>query len=169
MVICMLWNFSFSSHVLISRIAFIITFRLIINFFMKKLINGLFLASMSILLSSCDPGFNVVVQNDSGRPIDVKVLSDNSYITQRNSIDVANAITSDFAKKEAIAITKLSEGVYTFNLKESYSAEVNYGIGGPDKKLKIIINSKDTLTFDSPEYHKEGGFMNKSHIFRIKK
>ena len=136
---------------------------------MKKLIACLFLASIAILLSSCDPGFNVIVQNDSGRSMDVKVLSDNSYITQHDSIDVVNAITSDFAKKEAIAITTLSEGVYTFNLKESSTAEVNYGRDAPNENFKIIINSKDTLTRKSPEYHKEGGFMHKTHIFRITK
>lgn len=136
---------------------------------MKKLINCLFLTSIAILLSSCDPGFNVIVQNDSGRSIDVKVLSDNAYVIQRDSIDVTNAITSDFTKKEALAIKELPDSVYAFNLKESYSAEVDYGMGGPDYKMKIIINAKDTLTFDSPEYHKEGSFMSKSHIFLIKK
>jgi len=124
---------------------------------------------MSILLSSCDPGFNVILQNDSGHPIDVKVVSEDSYIKHYDSIDIATTITSDFTKQGVIAITKFPDSTYTFKLKESHTAEVDYGIGGPDKKLKIIINSKDTLTFDSSEYHKEGGFMNKSHIFRIKK
>lgn len=136
---------------------------------MRKLIICLLLLFAVSLLLSCDPGFNIVVQNDSSHPVTVKVLNDNANVTRYDSIHITNKITTDFTGHKAIAITKHSDNAYTFVLKESCSAQVDFGMGSPDYKQKIIINSKDTLTFDSSEYHKEGGFMSKSHVFLIKK
>jgi hypothetical protein len=95
-----------------------------------------------VLLTSCDPGFSVVMQNNSGVPKNIEVLPANKR--KLDYVDSMDILDSSLRVKIPVVINrnKLS---YSFMLEQGKKAILQQGIGGPDLDEIIVINKTDTI------------------------
>jgi len=125
------------------------------------------------ILSSCDPGYGVYIENKTDKEISVKViLSDNQRpLNFRNdSVSISDRFYVDSIGYwySIRAIKDSSDNSYNFRIPEFKIACFEGGQGAPDYNQKIIVNAKENLSFRSREHLKKtGSFMSKSFIFTI--
>ena len=98
-----------------------------------------------IALSSCDPGYSVILSNQSltDKNITVKVTNMNKiqYLDSIAIIDSVNGI-----ERLMVRISKdTNANSYSFTLEKGKTAVLQQGIGGPDLSEKIIVDLRDTI------------------------
>jgi hypothetical protein len=110
----------------------------------------LFFCTVTSLLYSCDPGFAVVLNNNSNTTKHVTIT--NVSVEEIRCTDSLwiNGIELDtskrFEKKIPIIHKDTVSKSYGFSLESSKSALVYSGIGGYDFNKKIVIDDKDTIS-----------------------
>jgi hypothetical protein len=98
------------------------------------------------LLYSCDPGYAVVLQNNSTKDRNIKVITTDGYkFTYRDSVSILDSIK----RIEIPAFKNSNELSYTFTLESGKEAVLQQGIGGPDLTEKVVIENADTIHLDS--------------------
>jgi hypothetical protein len=97
------------------------------------------------ILSSCDPGYVVVLSNQSLKDKDIRVIvADKRKIILLDSIAI---IDSENAPKRFMLapLKDATTNSYFFTLHKGKCAILQQGIGGPDLSEKIIIDHSDTI------------------------
>lgn len=95
-----------------------------------------------VSLSSCDPGFAVVIQNKSGDVRHIEVLATNER--KFDYLDSISIIDSPLRVNIPVLINR-SKLSYSFPLEEGNEAVLQQGIGGPDLNERIVIDKTDTI------------------------
>ena len=125
-------------------------------------------------LFACDPGYGVYLANKTDNKISVKVIfedhqkplnfnNDSVFIYDTLNID---SIDFEYSLK---AFKDSSDGSYNFIIPKFKIACFEGGQGDPDFNQRIIVNSKEILSFRSNVHLKKtGNFMSKKFIFTIK-
>lgn len=125
------------------------------------------------LLFSCDPGYNVILQNNSGSEVNVDLIySPDSYHKSMRDFFIYDSIVDNFGSEhynnKIIVRCDSLTNIYTFKLKNNSSAIVDYGRNSPRNNLQIIINKWDTLSYNKKSnYRIKGNFMSKTYLFTI--
>lgn len=101
--------------------------------------------SLLLIFSSCDPGYVVILNNQSSKDKSIKVILNN--VTKLKHIDSIPFIdSSDTFEKLKIPVLKdTNSNSYTFTLDKGKKAVLQQGIGGPDLDEKIIVDLFDTI------------------------
>lgn len=110
---------------------------------MTKAISFLFLL---FLLSSCDPGYVVILRNQSIKDKNITVIND-----RRAQSTDSIALTGSLDKQGVAKITVFKDtnkNSYSFLLGKGKNAVLYQGIGGPDLSEKLVIDSSDTLALN---------------------
>lgn len=105
-------------------------------------------------LISCDPGFSIVVSNNSNAGKKVKVInSDKYFLPDSNFLEISNLLKGDFyvSGSENARIPLLAKDTieysYSFFLDSGKTALLKAGTGGPDLSQRIITMDYDTIYF----------------------
>lgn len=111
----------------------------------RKMIIPLFL----IFCSSCDPGYVVILNNQSKNIISIEVSGNDSIrLNYKDSIRITDNINP--TEINTIAIKKnTSRDSYSFDLGKGKSVILQQGIGAPKLKEKIIVDHKDTIVLNN--------------------
>jgi len=106
----------------------------------------IFTLVLLLLLSSCDPGFSVILSNQSSTSKNVKVIVTNKdKINYLDSIAIIDSLY--ISERLMIAVSKdTNANSYSFILEKGKSAVLQQGIAGPDLTEKIITNFSDTIS-----------------------
>lgn len=124
-------------------------------------------------LQACDPGYGVFIANKTKNDIKVKVLFENhlkSLNYFNDSVCFSDTIFSDSIEDFCVkAIKDTTDNSYNFEIAKYKMAMFEGGQGMPDKKQRIIVDGKDTLSFENKKrLSREGTFMSKEFIFTIR-
>ena len=95
-----------------------------------------------VTLSSCDPGFSVVLSNKSMKERNIKVITVNEQkLTYLDSISIVDSR----AQFKIPVLRNKNERSYAFALQPGKEAILQGGIGGPDLREKVIVDGTDTI------------------------
>lgn len=105
--------------------------------------------SLLLILSSCDPGYVVILNNQSSKDKSIKVLLVNATkLEYMDSIPLIDSLGT--LEKLKIPVCKASNSnSYTFILSKGKRAVLQQGIGGPDLREKVIVDLSDTILLNN--------------------
>ena len=113
--------------------------------------------SLSLFLLSCDPGFAVVLRNNSNTSRTVKIIETNkNKVARIDSIPLANPLKNTFFERGtgamiAVVSKDTAAGTYSFLLEKGNKALRQFGMGGPDMSQRIIVAPGDTIAIHKKE------------------
>ena len=103
-----------------------------------------------LFLTSCDPGFGIVLTNESNRIRQVKVVK-----AKKNKLRYTDSIAifynsgqyfyGDSLLKKTLIIKDTSENLYSFHLDKGNKALLEADVGFPNMSQKIIVDNIDTI------------------------
>lgn len=107
------------------------------------------LISLSFLYS-CEPYYDVVLTNNSGKTRCVKFIGSDEYkIEKSDSITIAESPSSlnspEKRVSKEILIKDMINHSFTFYLDSGQSARLQSGIGFPDMNQRVVIDNSDTI------------------------
>ena len=112
---------------------------------------------ISLFLISCDPGFAVVLSNNSNTTRVRKIIETNKYKVARiDSIRMADSSKNTFFERDIPIATPViakdtTANTYSFILEKGKKALIQHGMGGPDMSQKIIVATADTIAIQKKE------------------
>jgi hypothetical protein len=137
-------------------------------------IKSIIIFNVLIIVSffSCDPGYDVILQNKSGVEVNVDLKFNPDYykVNGRDIFIIDSLIESFGVDQLTNRITIHSDSLsnqYTFNLNKNSCALIDHGRNSPHNNLQIIINNFDTLGYRKSDYRVIGNFMSKTYLFTI--
>ena len=118
-----------------------------------------FIAIFFTLLSliSCDPGFSVVLSNNSNTTRTVKIVETNrNKVARTDSIPMANNSKNSFFERGTAGMIPViskdtTANTYLFVLEKGKKALIQFGMGGPDMSQKIVVANADTISIHKKE------------------
>jgi len=115
---------------------------------MTKQLLSLF--AITLILTSCDPGFAVVLNNNSNKERNVTVSRVSKHeLLEKDSIAISDTSQLDVLatrNRQKILVAKDTlHNSYSFVLGSGKRALLDRDIGGPDIRQKIIIDQHDTI------------------------
>ncbi len=113
----------------------------------------LLLLAISMTLISCDPGFAVILNNNSAKERYVTVSKvPRQELASRDSMTIGDTSHLDFfsdkTKRQNIVLTRKDtlNNSYSFVLGKGKRALLQGGMGGPDLNQKLEIDNYDTIS-----------------------
>ena len=113
----------------------------------------LLLLAITLILVSCDPGFAVILNNNSDKDKNVTVSKvPRQELLDKDSIAIADTSQMDFysgnIKRQNIFLSKKDtlNNSYSFVLGKGKRALIQGGMGWPDLNQKIIVDKFDTIS-----------------------
>ena len=110
------------------------------------------LSFIILTLQSCDPGFAVILSNNSNKEKNVTVTKvPRQELLSKDSVIVVDTSHLDFfsdkLSRQSITLTNKDtlNNSYSFVLKKGKRALLQGGMGGPDYNQKIVIDNSDTI------------------------
>ncbi|HRN56801.1 MAG TPA: hypothetical protein PLL71_10135 [Agriterribacter sp.] len=103
------------------------------------------LFSLLLIFSSCDPGYVVVLSNQSSKDKSIEVvLNKATNLKYKDSIPSIDSLGS-FEKLKIPVSKDTKSNSYTFTLDKGKKAVLQQGIGRPDLDEKVIVDLTDTI------------------------
>jgi len=115
------------------------------------------LLSILICFASCDPGFSVVLSNNSQADKNITVLVNDKYpFRLRDSVLITDTLVSFFEPYKSHVtniVTHPSQAgnAYSFQLEKGKKVLLQNGIGGPDLSQRIVVNNTDSISLSKKE------------------
>src|SRR5882762_1115098 len=106
---------------------------------------------LSLFLISCDPGYSVVLNNNSNKDRTIKIAGTNwNKVARIDSIPIADTLKNTFFVKGNFKMVPITSkdtvaNTYSFILEKGQKALLQRGIGFPDRAQKIILDTADTI------------------------
>lgn len=112
------------------------------------IMSRLLLLLLSCTLCSCDPGFSVILTNNSGKDRTVKVIENSQQkFESTNTMRIASSPDSTSSSSLEIRVEEKDATTrsYSFMLQKGNTALLQRGLGFPNYQQKIIIDNNDTI------------------------
>jgi hypothetical protein len=108
--------------------------------------------AVSLTLTSCDPGFAVILNNNSDKERNVTVNNiSRQELSNKDSMVIADTSSLDFfsdkikRQKILLASKDTVNNSYSFTLEKGKRALLQGGVGWPNFSQIIVIDNQDTI------------------------